>query len=303
MESSTCVPFKSRYIVDNPQAQQLESESILKSVPADLLESFLAKCKSFEVLSKAGSRADYYLFKPKLAAFLAARDQNLDAAFKMWTEWLNWRETEKIFDIKWDDVKQDYYSGKIIIPGRDREGRLCFVFKARRHIPGDTNTQRTLRLIYYMLEQLEDRTRNEGRFQIVAINDRENVSMSNVDTGFISLAKELVVKLQNYYPEKILRIYILHPNFLFKTLFAVIKPFLQKRTTDKINILDNLKDLSKTFDPEGLLIEMGGLLPDPFIDYESKKDVKGNHHPKFSSLFYMLDQFDQKKSSESSQTQ
>jgi hypothetical protein len=42
--------------------------------------------------------------------------------------------------------------------------------------------------------------------------------------------------LQNHYPERLYKAYILHPGFFFKTFLQVIRPFLDPVTRDKIVI-------------------------------------------------------------------
>ena len=82
----------------------------------------------------------------------------------MWTGWVEWREKLRPFEITFDEVKEEYYFGKVFVLGRDKSGNICLYFKARRHHPSETTPQKTLKLIYYILEKLEDRTINEGRF-------------------------------------------------------------------------------------------------------------------------------------------
>jgi hypothetical protein len=254
-----------------------------------LVDAMDKQCRASSELAAVADRRDYYLYKPKLAAFLVARDLDLTKAMEMWKGWLEWRETNKPFQTTFDQIKNEYYSGKVSILGRDKQGNIAITFKARRHHPKESSPQHILQFIFYLLEKVEDRTINEGRFQIVFINDREGVSMGNVDTGFLSMAKDLVVKLQNYYPEKVARIYILYPNFLFKTMFAVIKPFLHAKTKDKIKVVDEVHDMTKFFDPDSLSTASGGNLRDPFFDYQSKKDFKGFDSPQFNDIFYFLD--------------
>lgn len=258
-------------------------------VEPNLVEQLYQMCSASPLLLKAGPRSEYYLYRPKLSAFLFARNKDIDAAFKMWCGWLEWREENKPFETTFDQVRKEYYSGKIQLLGRDRNGNICLVFKARRHHPKETNNEESVKMIFYFLEKLEERSINEGRFQIVFINDREGVGMSNVDYSFMGMAKDLISKFQNYYPEKVLRIFVLHPNFLFKTLFAVIKPFLNARTSEKIKIVNKLNELDQYFDKDNLTIEAGGNVPDPFIDYSTKKDIKGYPSPKFDNIFYMID--------------
>ena len=72
--------------------------------------------------------------------------------------------------------------------------------------------------------------------------------------------KELLVILQNYYPEMLFKMYILNANWLFKALWIILKPFIDKKTRNKIVMAPNLQELLKDFTKEAMLKEYGGLL-------------------------------------------
>lgn len=43
--------------------------------------------------------------------------------------------------------------------------------------------------------------------------------------------------LQDYYAERLHRVYILHVNFVFKMIHSLIKPFLSEKTKGKVNLI------------------------------------------------------------------
>lgn len=45
--------------------------------------------------------------------------------------------------------------------------------------------------------------------------------------------------LQDYYAERLGRMYILKANWLYKTMYAIIKPFLSRKTKDKVFLIFN----------------------------------------------------------------
>jgi hypothetical protein len=63
--------------------------------------------------------------------------------------------------------------------------------------------------------------------------DRENTTYANFDRRFLG-QRNLITSLQDFYAERLHRIYILHLNWLFKTIFAMVKPFLSERTKSKV---------------------------------------------------------------------
>ena len=65
------------------------------------------------------------------------------------------------------------------------------------------------------------------------IVDRENVTMSNFDRRFIG-KMGLFSLLQDFYAERLHKIFVLHINWLFRMLFNIVKPFLSEKTKEKV---------------------------------------------------------------------
>jgi len=81
--------------------------------------------------------------------------------------------------------------------------------------------------------------------------------------------------LQNNYPERLGGFYVLYPNFMLKLMFGIIKPFLDKKTKEKVQILDSCHNLTKIFTtanlPDSYLNKMGlARKQDEAYDKESK---------------------------------
>lgn len=73
--------------------------------------------------------------------------------------------------------------------------------------------------------------------------------------GFV---KKLLGMLQDYYAERLAAVYILHVNWFFRLIYAIVKPFLSRKTTDKVKILKKVSDLKKYFEEDCLLPEHTG---------------------------------------------
>ena len=69
--------------------------------------------------------------------------------------------------------------------------------------------------------------------QLVVIVDRENVTMSNFDRRFIG-KMGLFSVLQDFYAERLHKIFVLHINWIFRMIFNIVKPFLSEKTKDKV---------------------------------------------------------------------
>ncbi len=110
--------------------------------------------------------------------------------------------------------------------------------------------------LFYLCKGVKEAEKTTGKLSVVW--DRQGFTMKNYDKRFFTLVKKFTGVLQDNYAERLDTFYILHPNWFFKTVYAVVKPFLTQRTKDKIVLINNQKDLMKHFDPDCLLKEHGG---------------------------------------------
>jgi hypothetical protein len=65
--------------------------------------------------------------------------------------------------------------------------------------------------------------------------DREGVSYSNFDKRFLG-KMGLFGMLQDFYAERLHKIYILHINWVFRMIYNLTKPFVSTRTKKKVLI-------------------------------------------------------------------
>lgn len=270
---------------------ETQTPSLLSSVDPALIDTLLDMCRDSFVLSVAGPGRDHYLYRPKLRAFLLARGLDLELAFASWRRWVEWRESCRPFEAAADEaVQREFAAGKLLLLGRDISGNVSLTFKARRHQPRESCPDALRRLIFYCLEQLELRNRREGKSQVTVVLDLEGLSLANLDAGLLCAAKDLITQCQDYYPETLAKLHILYPNLLFKSLFAVVKPFLTAKTAAKVRLVDKPSELSCFFKPGQLPVQLGGLVQDPFFDYALKRDRRGpGPWTSLDALFARLD--------------
>lgn len=81
--------------------------------------------------------------------------------------------------------------------------------------------------------------------------------------SFISKFSQLI---EANYPERICNILILNPNWLFNTLFSIVKPFMDPATVKKVSL-----DASNYLPPEIKLID-GDLKP-ALLEYFDEKNL------------------------------
>ncbi len=69
--------------------------------------------------------------------------------------------------------------------------------------------------------------------QVVVIMDREGVSYSNFDRRFLGKLG-LFTMLQDFYAERLHKVYVLHINWVFKMIYNMVKPFISAKTNEKV---------------------------------------------------------------------
>jgi hypothetical protein len=66
--------------------------------------------------------------------------------------------------------------------------------------------------------------------------------------------------LNDCYPETLKSFYVLGANIFYRAMWKIVSIFVSKRTEDKINLLEEAKDLTKFIDANNLDAEYGGTL-------------------------------------------
>lgn len=110
----------------------------------------------------------------------------------------------------------------------------------------------------FMIEKAIQQSERQGNEKIVVIYDRTGFEKKNFDKKIMTFTTKFVSLLQDYYAERLACFYVVNANLFFKTMFAIIKPFLTKRTKDKMIIIKNDADFFNYFEKEQLLPEHGG---------------------------------------------
>ncbi len=58
------------------------------------------------------------------------------------------------------------------------------------------------------------------------IYDRIGMTSDNRDPKLMKFYSQFTTLMQDYYAERLSMFYVVHPNWIYKLAFAVIKPFL-----------------------------------------------------------------------------
>lgn len=216
--------------------------------------------EEFKKLDPSLNRVDYYTDINNVTRFLIARDFKVSKALEMWKKWYNWRITYRADYIQESEIANELKSGKAFWYGCNKEKHPCLIIKTRRHFPGATTKEQTLRFGIHTIEQGVKKMEELGVARMCVIWDREGFSAKkNFDKSMLGIMKQLMGILQDFYAERLDTVYVLKPNWFFKMIYGAMKPFLSEKTKNKMKLIDNpQKDLLKYFDSENLLKEYGG---------------------------------------------
>jgi len=215
----------------------------------------------FSKLAPGDSKASYYTDINNTTRFLIAREFKPLKALEMWKKWYNWRLQYKVDDITPESLAKELISGKAFWHGYDKEGHPCLVVKIKRHIPKESPVENSIRLGVYLLETGIKLADDVGQTKLCVIWDREGFTKKNYDPSVFTTLRELSGVLQDFYAERLHSLYILYPNWFFKTMFTLVKPLLNEKTKSKIKIIDKVSDLYKYFTADNLMMEYGGTSP------------------------------------------
>jgi len=199
-----------------------------------------------------------YLDSRALKRFLVARDYNVEKALEMWEKWVQWRKEYRADQITEQEMMPHIQTGKAFYHGKDAENRPCLIFRVRYHYPNQASLEDTMRYCIYLIEkgcQLADEL---GSGQICVIYDRGEITSANKDNRLIDAIKSLSGMLQDFYAERLGAVYVLHVNWFYWLMFQAAKPFMQKKTRKKVQVLRNPNNLLNFFDKSELLEEYGG---------------------------------------------
>lgn len=190
--------------------------------------------------------------------FLIARKFNEKKAIEMWTNWRKWRIEYKVDNITEVEIENELKMGKAFFHGYDKENRPCLVIKVKRHRPGQISVEETVRYGVYLIEKGIKLAEARGSDKMVVIYDREGFENKNFDKKLATVMRSLLTILQDYYAERLAKMYVLFPNWFYKLMFGVVKPFMDEKTKKKILLVNKVEELQKDFDRSELLIEHGG---------------------------------------------
>lgn len=207
---------------------------------------------------KTPDKLPIYTSSSHLIRLLVARDFQQQKAYEMWLKWVDWRAEFNIDSLTEEIIESELQTGKAFWHKEDKKGHPCLIVKTKRHFPGESDIDTLMKFAVFLIEKGTEKADKTGDGRVCVLWDRKGFTMKNFDKRFLGLMKKLAGILQDNYAERLDCLYVLHPNWFFKAMFKVIKPFLNKKTKEKIKLINNTKELEVFFDKSSLMRDMGG---------------------------------------------
>ncbi|XP_076893610.1 CRAL-TRIO domain-containing protein YKL091C-like [Bidens hawaiensis] len=175
--------------------------------------------------------------------FLRARDLDIDKACTMFLKYLKWRKTfVPNGSIPVSDVQNEIAQNKMFMQGSDKIGRpITVVFGGRHFCNKKGGIEEFKRFVVFGLDKLCSRI-PQGQEKFVVIGDLQGWGYTCSDIRGYLAALSI---LQDYYPERLGKLFIVHVPYVFMTVWKMVYPFIDEKTKAKIVFVEN-KQLKST---------------------------------------------------------
>ncbi|KAH6790379.1 Sec14p-like phosphatidylinositol transfer family protein [Perilla frutescens var. frutescens] len=196
-----------------------------------------------------------------LIRFLVARSFDIDKAAKMFVQWQNWRTSFVPLNyIPQSEITNDLQHNKIFLQGLSAKGNPLVIVKVHRHIPNKDQLQFKKFVVHLLDKTIASGFRGKeiGNEKLVAVLDLQKLAYKNIDVRGMITGFQF---LQDYYPERLAKCYLLHMPGFFVRVWRLVSRFLEKATLEKIVIASNEEErraLIRDIGVDALPEEYGG---------------------------------------------
>ncbi|XP_041014353.1 phosphatidylinositol transfer protein 3-like [Juglans microcarpa x Juglans regia] len=218
------------------EANELQ-DSILKMESNEIEQSKVGIMRALvEAEDPSAKEVDNFMIR----RFLRARDLDIEKASNLFLKYLSWRQTfVPNGSIGVSEIPNELAHNKVFMQGLDKNGRPIVVIFGSRH--KQNNVEELKRFVVYTLDKICSRMPGEQE-KFVCIADLKGWGYSNSDIRGYLAALSI---LQDCYPERLGKLFIVHVPYLFMTAWKAVYPFIDSKTKKKIIFVEN-KSLRST---------------------------------------------------------
>ncbi|KAF8378066.1 hypothetical protein HHK36_029400 [Tetracentron sinense] len=230
---------------DSMQSNQMEQNKV------DLMRAFL------EREDPTAKEVDNLMIR----RFLRARDLDVEKASGLFLKYLKWRRAfVPDGSISVSEIPNELAQKKMFLQGLNKKGQPIAVVFGARHFHTKGSLEEFKRFVVYILDKISARM-PAGQEKFVSIADLKGWGYSNCDVrGYLGALSIL----QDYYPERLGKLYIVHVPYIFMTAWKIVYPFIDSNTKKKIIFVENKKlrsTLLEDIDESQIPEIYGGKLP------------------------------------------
>ncbi|MCO5609134.1 hypothetical protein L7F22_063356 [Adiantum nelumboides] len=174
--------------------------------------------------------------------FLRARDFDKEKTLKLLVQHLKWRRAVVPSGfIKEEEIARELERKQIMLQGHDKFGCSIVIVLTARHIAFHRDLEETKRLFVYSFDKAAaSNIHPQTKFMIIL--DLQGWGVKNMDIrGYLAVLEIL----QNQFPERLRKLFILHVPYMFWGAWKIVSPFIDKATRGKIVFVED-KHLKET---------------------------------------------------------
>jgi hypothetical protein len=214
--AADCEPKEFRY---------LPSEEDLKAV-AELKEGIEQSRSEFPV-----GYENYQFTDTTVLRFYRGRKHDMEKALHGLLMHVKWRHENGTDAITEDDVREEINKRKIWVKNTDKNGRPIIWIVAARHDSADRDINVMRKFIIWTIRETVKANHIDQDERMVLIFDLSFFGLACMDYEVVKL---LVDILQMNFPDILEVAYIVNSPFIFYACWAVIKPWLDPVTVEKV---------------------------------------------------------------------
>lgn len=162
--------------------------------------------------------------------FLKDRGLDVVEAAEKCLKYNAWREEKGYHSIAFASVEEEFNTGKaVLLDQRDVLGRQVVAVTLTKHVIAERDLEDTKRLTVYLLDRGLDTIRAgaaDGEPEtVLTVFDLRGFSTANADIDFLKFFVECIF---TYFPKRVSEVLFVEPPFVFRPVWAVVKPWLGK---------------------------------------------------------------------------
>lgn len=235
------------------RVQSVEDHPLFLNLSNSQVQTFynfvsMASYEFNDMLISSNSVRRTCLNETNLLRFLKARNFKIQAAMKMWKNWVQWR-SEFVFptkqDVEFEPIKKHF---KIMKHDKDNNP-LVIITPGLFH--GDLDIDVVKKVCVYVIEKATRKSERQSFGTISVIFDRQGISQSK-DRKWFPVYKMMGHILQDFYPERLHVAHIVNANWFTKLVLAMCKVFMAKETRQKLNSIKDLRELENYIEYENI---------------------------------------------------